>query len=53
MTQRAMTQIYVHIVALLEEPCDRTALFSVVTLCNKPAERSSQLLRGESVKSRM
>jgi hypothetical protein len=53
MTQRAMFQIYVHIVAELEETCDRTALFSVVTLCNNPEERSSQLLRGGSVKSRM
>jgi len=53
MTQRAMFQMYVHIVAVLEEPCNRTALFTVVTLCNNPEERSSLLLTGGSLKSRM
>jgi hypothetical protein len=53
LTQRAMYQIYDHIVAVLEESCDRTALFSVVTLCNNPEERISQLLRGGSLKSLM
>jgi len=53
MIQRVMFQIYVHIVAVLAEPSNRRALFSVVTLCNNPEERSSQALRGGSLKSRM